>query len=90
MKEIDELHKTSKTLDGHYSGIYFLFDEKEIVYIGKGWNCFLRVAEHTRKDSDKKFTSWNYVRIDDVNEYNRIEKELIKKYNPRYNKTHKN
>ena len=90
MIEIEELLKTSKKLEGNYSGIYFLFEGDELVYIGKGWNCLLRVAEHTRKDSDKKFTSWNYISVDDINEYNRIERELIKKYNPKYNKTFKN
>ncbi|QKJ62400.1 GIY-YIG nuclease family protein [Flavobacterium sp. M31R6] len=90
MEEIDNLFKSSKFLEGNCSGIYFLFDGNELVYIGKGWNCLLRIAEHTRKDSDKKFTSWNYISINDINEYNRIEKELIKKHNPKYNKTHNN
>lgn len=88
MEEIYNLYKSSKFLEGNCSGIYFLFDGNELVYIGKGWNCLLRIAEHTRKDSDKKFTSWNYISINDINEYNRIEKELIKKHNPKYNKTH--
>lgn len=90
MEEIDNLFKSSKFLEGNCSGIYFLFDGNELVYIGKGWNCLLRIAEHTRKDSDKKFTSWNYISINDINEYNRIEKELIKKHNPKYNKIHNN
>ena len=90
MKEINDLLIASKSLEGNCSGIYFLFDTNELVYIGKGWNCLLRIAEHTRKESDKKFTSWNYIRIDDKNEYNRIEKELIKKHKPKYNKTFKN
>ena len=34
---------------GNVSGVYFLFDGDELVYIGQGWNCLLRVAEHTRK-----------------------------------------
>lgn len=89
MEKIIELHKLSKSLEGNCPGVYFLFNENELVYIGKGWNCLLRVAEHTRKDSDKKFTSWNYIRIDDEKEYNRIEKELIKEYNPKYNKVYR-
>jgi len=86
--KIDILCSASIKLEGHCSGVYFLFDGNELVYIGKGWNCFLRVAEHTRKDSNKIFTSWNYVHIDDKNEYGMLERELIKSYKPRYNKNH--
>lgn len=89
MIKIEELLKTSKKLEGNYSGIYFLFDGDELVYIGKGWNCLLRVAEHTRKDSDIVFNSWNYINIAEENEYNKIEKELIKQFIPKYNKIHK-
>ncbi len=87
--EIDKLKATSKTLEGKCSGIYFLFDGEELVYIGKGWNCFLGVGEATRKESDKEFTSWGFIPIDDVVEYKALAKELIKKHAPKYNKTHK-
>ncbi len=84
---IEKLKKTSKTLEGNLSGIYFLFDSNELVYIGKSWNCLLRIAEHTKKDSDKVFTSWEYLHIESEKEYSVLEKELIKKYAPKYNKT---
>jgi excinuclease UvrABC nuclease subunit len=87
MEEIEKLFENSIKLEANCPGIYFLFHNEDLVYIGKGWNCLLRIAEHTRKDSVKKFTSWNYIRIDEIEEYNRIEKELIKKYKPIYNKT---
>jgi len=87
MIEITELLRTSKKLEGNYSGIYFLFNNDELVYIGKGWNCLLRVAEHTRKESDKEFTSWNYINIQDKNEYNNLERKLIKEFKPKHNKT---
>lgn len=85
--DINELKNTSKKLQGNCSGIYFLFDGDELVYIGKGWNCLLRIAEHTRKDSNKKFTSWEYLHIEDKTEYSRLEKKLIKLYSPKYNVT---
>lgn len=88
--EIDRLKSTSKKLEGNHPGIYFLFDGEELVYIGKGWNCFLRVAEATRKESSKVFTSWEYIRIEEAAEYSALEKELIKKYAPKYNKAYKN
>jgi hypothetical protein len=42
---IEELYQTSVPLSGTCSGVYFLFHGKELVYVGQGWNCFLRVAE---------------------------------------------
>ena len=87
--EIQKLWETSTELKGNYSGVYFLFDGKELVYVGKGWNCFLRIAEHTRKDSDKIFTSWNYIHIEDEAEYNALERKLINKYSPKYNRNNR-
>ena len=87
--EIDDLMQSSKKLEGNCSGLYFLFDGDDLVYIGKGWNCLLRVAEHTRKDSDKVFTSWEYIHIQDKREYSMLERELIQKHAPKYNKTYK-
>jgi len=86
IEEIKELCISSKKLEGNCNGIYFLFDEQELVYIGRGWNCLLRVAEHTRKDSDKKFTSWNYMYIENNQERNNMERTLIQTYKPKYNK----
>lgn len=71
---------------GHTSGVYFLFQGTELVYIGEGWNCFLRVAEHTRKDSDRVFTHWNYVAIESKEERKALEKELRCQYKPKFNR----
>ncbi len=87
---IDQLNASSKQLEGNCSGVYFLFHKKELVYIGKGWNCLLRVAEHTRKDSDKIFTSWNYIHIEDRKDYSELERKLIEIHKPKYNKALKN
>ena len=50
-------------VDGRCSGIYFLFRSGALVYVGQGWNCLLRVAEHTRRDGKrfKKFDSWTFL-----------------------------
>ena len=84
--DLKGLQKTSFETIGHCSGVYFLFYEEELVYIGQGWNCFLRVAEHTRKDSDKEFTHWNYIAIESELERKEVERELRKKYKPKFNK----
>jgi len=61
-----------------------------LVYVGRGWNCLLRVVEHTRKDTDKIFTSWNYLEFDDENERNTMERVYIQKFKPKYNQVHAN
>jgi excinuclease UvrABC nuclease subunit len=73
-------------ISGVVSGVYFLFDNNHLVYIGQGWNCFLRVAEHTRKESDKKFTHWNFIPISDEKERKEVERDLRRTLNPKYNK----
>jgi excinuclease UvrABC nuclease subunit len=87
--EIEDLLKSSHKLEGNCSGIYFLFHGNELVYIGRGWNCLLRVAEHTRKETDKLFTSWNYLPVESEAEYKALERDLIRKFSPIHNKTYK-
>ena len=84
--QIEELKSSSRKLTGNCSGVYFLFDENELVYVGQGWNCFLRVAEHTRKDSDKQFTDWNFIEIENEQERKQLERELRNTLKPKYNK----
>lgn len=84
-EEIENLNATSNKLSGNCPGVYFLFDGKELVYIGKGWNCLLRVAEHTRKESDKIFTSWNFIHIENDEERDELERKLVRNYKPKFN-----
>lgn len=86
LPNIDELQQSSIPLKGACSGVYFLFHEEKLVYVGEGWNCLLRVAEHTRKDSNKLFNRWNYVPVDDATERKQLEKQLRDSFNPKYNK----
>lgn len=71
---------------GNVSGVYFLFNGDELVYIGQGWNCLLRVAEHTRKDSDKMFTHWNFIEIQSDTERKDVERELRRIHSPKHNR----
>lgn len=80
------LRKSAHELCGHVSGVYFLYSAEELVYIGQGWNCLLRVAEHTRKDSAKVFTHWAFVPVPDAAARKELERQLRSKYTPRYNK----
>lgn len=83
---ISRISQTSVPIHGNVSGVYFLFHNDEVVYIGQGWNCFLRVAEHTRKDSCKIFTHWSYVEVESETERKALERELIKKHRPKFNR----
>jgi len=73
-------------LQGNCSGVYFLFQGDQLVYIGEGWNCFLRVAEHTRKDSDRVFTHWSFLPVEDKGQRRDLERKLRAKYKPRFNR----
>lgn len=84
--DIDELHRAASPLQGARSGVYFLFAGEELVYVGEGWNCLLRVAEHTRKESTKSFLSWNFLPVDDRYERKALERQLRHQYKPRFNR----
>jgi excinuclease UvrABC nuclease subunit len=84
--DVDDLRRNAIPLKGANSGIYVLFENDELVYVGEGWNCLLRVAEHTRKDSTKVFTSWNFVAVSDETERKALELELRIKFRPKYNR----
>ena len=81
--DIEELVNSSIPLKGNCSGVYFLFDNKELVYVGQSWNCFLRVAEATR--TDRTFTSWQFEAIENAQERKSREQELIAEFRPKYN-----
>lgn len=73
-------------LSGAVSGVYFLYSEDDLVYVGQGWNCLLRVAEHTRKDSEKSFTHWSFIAVEDPDQRKDLEKRLRAELKPRYNR----
>ena len=87
--DIKELKQTSIAALGVCSGVYFLWDKEELVYVGQGWNCFLRVAEHTRKEKHNRvtFTSWDFIPVDDKRERKALERELIAQFKPTHNRT---
>jgi len=84
--DIEQLRKDATRLRGACSGVYLLFSEEELVYVGEGWNCLLRVAEHTRRNSNKAFLSWNFIPINDEQERKIFERDLRRQHRPLYNK----
>ena len=79
------LQLSATPLRGARAGIYFLFDDDEVVYVGQSWNCLLRVGEHTRRDSQKKFLSWNFMPVDEAQDRTSLERNLIANLKPRFN-----
>jgi predicted GIY-YIG superfamily endonuclease len=79
-------YQGSKVMNLCLSGVYFLFCDKEIVYIGESKNPNARIGCHVK---DKVFDGY---RILPTNRRKYWEKVLIKRYEPKYNahkfKTH--
>ena len=70
------------------AGVYFLFDGKEIVYVGQSADIFRRIYEHSSgraKGEKKKFDTWEYIEITDEAERFRVENFLILSLRPKYN-----
>lgn len=66
------------------AGIYFLFDNGELVYIGQSYSVLERVKVH--KDTRVKiFDSFAYVKVSDYAERLMRERQLIKTFSPKYN-----
>ena len=84
--EIDALRKQAVPLTGTEPGVYLLFRGDRLVYVGQGWNCFLAVAEQTRKESPKIFDRWSYIREPDEQARRARVTALTSEHSPEYNK----
>tara|TARA_R110002020_G_scaffold449403_1_gene662661 strand:- start:42 stop:497 length:456 start_codon:yes stop_codon:yes gene_type:complete len=73
-------YQGSKVMNLCLSGVYFLFCDKEIVYIGESKNPNSRIGSHAR---NKVFDGY---RILSTNRRKYWEKILINKYQPKYNR----
>jgi hypothetical protein len=67
-----------------FNGIYFLFYEKELMYIGQSNNITKRLRQH----KSIKFHTYGMIILQDVENLVEIEKEFIQLCNPRLNKNH--
>jgi len=80
MIELNALHK----FEMPKIGIYFLFKNDELVYIGKTTKGLNRIMTHLEC---KEFDSYSFHSCTE-RELNSLEIELIKRYRPSLNKTH--
>jgi len=71
-----------------FCGIYFLIHNDDIVYIGQSIDIPNRIRQHK---GHYPFDTVKYIEVN-KNKLNKIEKEYILQYTPKYNKTylHKN
>jgi hypothetical protein len=71
-------------------GIYFLYFNDKVVYIGQSYeNVMQRICDHFR-DEGKIFDSFSFKKYDvSSEELLKIEASLIKKIKPKYNIIHK-
>lgn len=79
-QELDELRKHSKHID-HLAGVYLLWLNDELVYVGQSINGTSRIMDH-RKDKVYNRYTWISVSLEELDD---IERFFIKKYRPKYN-----
>ncbi len=87
---IEQLYNnTGKILMPKEQGIYHLFKDDELVYIGMSKNICNRLLDHLR-DEKKEFNYglWFVLKDKSMNAIYQIEKNLIKYWKPKYNQTH--
>lgn len=65
------------------SGVYFLFEGEEVVYVGESNDVFLRVRTHF-SDPRMKFDKWAYLKIP-ADERREVELEYIRMFQPHLN-----
>jgi len=66
-------------------GVYFLYMDDELVYIGQSKNIPNRITNHLQENS-KNFNSYKTIIVDESQELTPIEDFYIRKYKPKYNK----
>ncbi len=64
------------------SGVYYLYKNEEIIYIGQSKNVFARVGSHF--SNGMNFDSWRYENVN-PDQLRCLEHEAICKYRPKIN-----
>lgn len=83
MKTIEELKEQKRYSVELIPGVYFLFNENELVYIGESEDIHRRVGQHR---TDKEYDSYTFIEQRDPHLRLRLEKAYIEKFRPEYNK----
>ena len=82
LKETDELTATVLNLTPGIRGVYILYDDKEVVYVGRSSNIISRVGNHTR---NKEYDTVKYIAIDNIELIGIVESIYVAMLRPKYN-----
>ena len=63
-------------------GIYFLYKNEQLVYIGQSTDILLRIRNHFK---EKDFDNYSYFECE-ISKLNQVERLFIEKYTPLLNK----
>lgn len=66
-------------------GVYFLCDEKDIVYVGQSINVANRIATHL-SEAEKQFNQVYFIPCH-ISHLNHLESSMIRYFKPKYNQT---
>lgn len=67
------------------SGVYFLYQDSQIVYVGESGCILSRIKQHTE---DKDFNRFTYMLISCPDMRKVRERDMIRKHRPKYNTVH--
>jgi hypothetical protein len=81
----EDLYSISQPLESSLIGIYFLFSDDELVYIGKSLSIYARIGNHCA-DVEKQFNRVS-IFLCSIEELDDLECKYILKYKPKYNKS---
>lgn len=79
-----QLVERKTELRGSISGIYFLLDDSEIIYVGQSTSSAINRVVYHRIANDKHFDSFVIIECDS-DKLNQTEAEYIWKFAPKYN-----
>lgn len=83
---IDSLPKHQTMGLESFMGVYFLHNEDgNLMYIGKSENVYNRIMFHTTSKKTP-FSTFSYVKHNDYHDVNVMERFLINKFLPEYNR----
>lgn len=83
MKTLQEIKQLNRYSVGVTPGVYFLFNNNDLVYVGESEDIHRRVGQHRK---DKEYDSYSFILQEDPHLRKRIEKAYIEQLNPLYNK----
>lgn len=81
--QLSEIYNQSQLLTPFPCGVYFLFNDSDLVYIGKSVNPFGRLSEHA-KNPEKVFNRWSLIECDE-RWLDWLESQYIRRFRPPFN-----